>query len=73
MPTPTVRTERPVPALPHYRVTADADTGAWLSEPTRDGDVARAVWDAMVDTDAEHFDTFEWGGETCAVTVTLER
>lgn len=44
---------------PHYRVTADTETGAWISEPEYVGDVEASSWHQMVDTDQLHFDCYE--------------
>lgn len=45
--------------LRQYEVNADADTGEWLGEPEYVCTVTRAEWDAMTDTDAVHYDTYE--------------
>ena len=46
--------------LPHYVVTADRNTGAWLGEPECTGACVNAAeWHAKVDTTARHFDTYE--------------
>ena len=48
---------------------ADKLTGEWTGNPELESDVQRADWDALKDTDAVHFDTFENNGETCAIKV----
>ena len=45
--------------LPQYQVTACASSGEWLGEPEYVCTVTRGEWDAMKDTDAVHFDTYE--------------
>jgi hypothetical protein len=45
--------------LRQYEVTACANTGEWLGEPEYICTVTRAEWDAVKDTDAVHFDTYE--------------
>lgn len=53
-----------------FTVTADAETGEWLMDTlTEIGTTDSAAHAAKSDTDAEHFDTFEHDGETCAVIV----
>jgi hypothetical protein len=60
--------------LRHFTVTADPETGEWITEPKETGVVLRAEWAAnRDDTDSEHFDTFEYDSETCAVTVIWNR
>ena len=42
-----------------YKVFADAQTGAWFSEPEFVGSVDLALWNKKIDTDRVHYDTYE--------------
>lgn len=64
-----------------FTVEAARTTGEWIAEPKMVGEVEKAAWDKMTDTDDVHFDTFERyekdeqgnepvTGETCAIEVT---
>lgn len=57
---------------PHYQVTADRNTGEWISDAVYVGEVYLAEWYAQQDTDAEHYDTYQVGSELRAVTVVWE-
>jgi hypothetical protein len=58
--------------LPVYEVVADAKTGEWLGEPAHLDHVLKTDWDAKVDTDAVHYDTYECDGETRGIKVNLQ-
>ena len=45
--------------ISQYSVTADPDTGEWLTTPEYVQEVDKAQWDALTDTHATHFDTYE--------------
>ena len=45
--------------IPQYSVTADPDTGKWLTVPQFERLVNQARWVARVDTPTAHFDTYE--------------
>ncbi len=57
--------------MPLYRVTADSEAGFWRDDLELIGHVSCAEHYAMRDTGAEHYDTFELEGVTCAVVVTF--
>ena len=42
-----------------YKVFADAQTGACVSEPEFVGSVDLALWNKKIDTDSVHYDTYE--------------
>ena len=52
-----------------YKVQADRQTGAWLTEPEWVGTTTQAEWHARQDTDGVHYDTFELDDTTCAIEV----
>ena len=58
--------------IPQYFVTADPDTGEWLTTPEYVQEVDKAQWDALTDTHATHYDTYEHHFVTAAC-VTGER
>ena len=45
--------------IPQYYVEADPDTGEWLTTPEFVKEVDKAQWDALTDTHATHYDTYE--------------
>ena len=45
--------------ISQYSVTADPDTGEWLTTPEYVQEVNKAQWDALTDTHATHYDTYE--------------
>lgn len=57
--------------LRHFTVDGDRDSSEWHGEPVPSGDWVNAdEWAKRQDTDDEHYDTFERGGdETLAVTI----
>jgi hypothetical protein len=56
--------------LPHYRIKADRRTGDWLMEPEYLGEVDRDAHLARQDTEAEHYDTHEFGDGCLPETLT---
>ncbi len=58
--------------IPQYFVTADPETGEWLTTPQFVKEVDKAQWDALADTHATHHDTYEHHFVTAAC-VTGER
>lgn len=55
-----------------YVVDADRVTGEWLGKPEFDRTEALQSWNARVDTDEIHFDTFEHGDPPDADTRAIE-
>ena len=55
--------------MKQYKVKADRETGEWLEEPQREGEVDMATWSKNQDTEDVHYDTFEKDDETCAICV----
>lgn len=56
--------------LPIYTVTANAETGEWITGALFAGRyIEKKAWHAKEDTDRFHFDTYEEAGETRAVRV----
>lgn len=45
--------------VPLYEVKIDAETGLWLSEPERVGEVDFSEWCAKADEPGFHFDHYE--------------
>ena len=58
--------------IKQYFVKADPETGEWLTTPKYVKEVDKAQWDALADTHATHFDTYEHHFVTAAC-VTGER
>lgn len=60
--------------IEQYTVTADRETGEWLGDPEYAGEVDAAEWNAKVDTDDVHYDTYEiqTDGTTNTVTRAIE-
>ena len=54
---------------PQYKVEADKETGEWLGDAEFIDYVSRSDWNAKVDTEKVHFDTYEENGQTRAVEV----
>lgn len=52
-----------------YEVEADRQTGEWIGTPEHVGAESLSDWNARVDTDDEHYDTYEVNGETRAIAV----
>jgi hypothetical protein len=46
--------------IEQYAVAADAETGEWIGEPEFVGVVDSAEWNKREDTDATHYDTYEF-------------
>ena len=50
-----------------FKVLADRKTGHWLTDPEWIGETTLIQWNAMQDTQAVHYDTFDCDGMTCAI------
>jgi len=62
--------------MKHFETIADRETGEWLSQPKLIGEVDASEWNAKVDTEYAHYDTYEIASdegtiepETAAITV----
>lgn len=54
---------------PQYKVEADKETGEWQGDAEFIDYVTRSEWNAKVDTEDSHFDTYEENDQTRAIEV----
>ena len=59
------------PVWPQYKVDADRVTGEWVGNAKFVGYVTHRDWNAKIDSDDVHYDTYESDDETRAIEVTV--